>query len=386
MERGKLLAPGPVPVPEEARLEMAHTLIHHRGPAFKAIFNEVREGLQWVFETKQEVLSLTSSGTGAFEAAMINFTRRGEKIVAVGGGKFGERWGKVGRAFGLEVVDLDVAWGQALDPQALADALKAHPDCRMVTLSVSETSTGVLHPIEDIARVVRDHGEALLAADGITSIGVHPMPMDELGIDVLVGGSQKAFAVPPGLGFVAASQRAWARQPDSDHPKFYFDLKRELEKQKGGQTAFTPAISVVLALRVVLRQMREEGREALFARQAMLGAACRAAAQALGLEIFPARPSDGVTAIRLPEGVDAPSVARRMRDEHGITIAGGQAQLKPFLVRIGHMGRVFPQDLIGGLSAFEQVLRDEGVDVEPGSGVAAAQRVFASSGQQQTEK
>lgn len=375
-----LLSPGPVQVPEQARLAMARALIHHRTPAFTAINREVQEGLSWIFQTEQPVLTLSTSGTGGFEAAMINFTRREDTIIAIGGGKFGERWGDVGRAYGMDVVDYPVEWGQAADPDVLADLLAEHPDCAMVTVSLSETSTGVLHPLERLVEVVRSHGNALLAVDGITAVGVHPVPMDELGVDVVVSGSQKAFSVPPGLAFVAAGERAWARADASNHPRYYLDLRREKKKQVGsGQTAFTPAITLIIALREVLRLMRDEGREAIWGRHALNARATRAGVEALGLELFAASPSNAVTAALVPEGIDAPEVARLVRDVYGVTMAGGQAQLKPRLVRVGHLGRVSRHDVIAGMSALELALRDAGLAPEPGAGVAAAQRIFAAA-------
>lgn len=383
MSDDRLLAPGPVQVPESARLAMARSLMHHRTPAFEQILEQVRQDLAWVFQTDQPVLVLTSSGTGAFEAAMINFTCKEDTIIAIGGGKFGERWGQVGRAYGMNVVDCPVEWGEAVDPSQLRELLEAHPECAMVTVSLSETSTGVLHPLEAIAEVVQEHGRALLAVDGITAVGVHPVPMDELGVDVLVSGSQKAFSVPPGLAFVAAGDRAWERAEGSDHPRYYFDLVRERARQvEQGRTSFTPAISLVVALADVLAKMRQEGLDAIWARHARLAHATRAGLQAMGLELLAARPSNSVTAALVPEGIDAPEVCRRMREVHGVIIAGGQKHLKPRLVRLGHLGRVDRLDVLAGLGALEWALADCGHTLEPGAAVAAAQRTWAGAATQ----
>lgn len=379
MKKTLLVAPGPTQVPEPARLAMARELIHHRGPQFAEIFGEVREGLRWVFQTEQDVLQLTCSGTGAFEAGLINFTSRADTVIAIGGGKFGERWGQVAEAYGMTVVDVPVEWGRIVDLERLADVLDAHPDAAMVTVSASETSTGVLHPVREIAELVHERSEALVAVDGITAVGVHPMPMDEWGIDVLVSGSQKAFSVPPGLGFLAASERAWERQPTSDHPKFYFDLRRERAAQKNNQTAYTPAITLVLALQEVLRMMREEGLEAMFRRHEINATASRAGVLALGLRLLAEVPSHATTAAVLPDGVSAPAVFKRMRDVYGVTIAGGQDQLKPNVLRIGHLGYIERGDIVSALSALELSLQDVGHPVALGAAVAAAQMVYAAS-------
>lgn len=373
-----LLAPGPVQVPEQARLAMARSLIHHRTPAFRDVFVRVRDGLSWVFGTSQPVMILTCSGTGAFEAAMINYTRTGDKIISIGGGKFGQRWSEVGEAYGLDVIDYELEWGAAADPERLAELLEAHPDCAMVTLSHSETSSGVLHPLEEIAQVVKRAPNALLAVDGITSVGVHPVLMDEWGIDVLVSGSQKGFAIPPGLAFVAVSERARARAASSDHTKYYFDLRREWKKQsESGQTAFTPAVSLVMALDEVIALMKGEGLESVHARHALHADAMRAAVVALGMELLSERPSNCTTAALVPDGVSAPAVTGAMRDELGVTVAGGQEHLKSRLVRMGHLGFVSRGDVLAGISALELALAQAGAAVEFGAGLAAAQRVYA---------
>ncbi len=379
MDRQFLLAPGPTPVPEEARLAMAKSLIHHRGREFRELFKEVREGLGWLFETEQPVLTVTASGTGTFEAAMINFTRRQDTIVCIGGGKFGERWGDVGRAYGMNVVDVDVEWGEAVEPEQVKEVLEANPDCTMVTLTASETSSGVLHPFEEIAEVVHDHSSALFAVDGITAVGVHRVPMDAAGIDILVAGSQKAFGIPPGLGFVAASERAWERAADSDHPRYYFDLLREKKRQIDNQTAFTPGITQIVAARVVLEMMAKEGRDALVERHRVNADATRAGIEALGLELLASRPANSVTAVLTPESLPAGDLVRTMLDEHGAIIAGGQAHLKPRLFRIGHIGFFDRSDILNALSSLELALSKLGQSVEPGQAVTAAQRVYAGN-------
>ncbi|MBA2661797.1 MAG: alanine--glyoxylate aminotransferase family protein [Bradymonadaceae bacterium] len=377
MQKQFLIAPGPTPVPEEARLAMARELMHHRGPVFKRLFGEVRKQLQWLFETQEEVLTLTCSGTGAFEAAIINFTRREDTLIAIGGGKFGERWGKIAGAYGMKVVTLDIPWGQTAKPEALRDLLAAHPECAMVTLSASETSTGTYHPVEELAAVVRAHGRALFAVDGITAVGVHRLPMDAWGIDVLVSGSQKAFGIPPGLGFVAANARAWERYESSNHPKYYFDLGRERTNHVQNQTAFTPAISLVVALHEVMKLMQTEGLEALIERHRLNACAAQAGVQALGCRLYPEVASYSTTAAVVPEGVDAQQVVRAMRDRYGVTIAGGQDHLASSVFRIGHIGFIDRSDMLIAISALEFALRDAGAKIEIGAGLRAVQNVYA---------
>lgn len=371
MIRRYLMAPGPTPVPERALEVMGRQLIHHRGPEFKAVFGEARAGLRWLFETASDVLMLTCSGTGAFEAAMTNFTSRGDKVLAVGGGKFGERWAEVGRAFGMDVHLVELKWGEHLTSERLASELQKHRDVTMVTLSASETSTGVFHPVRELAEVVQEHSAALFAVDGITAVGVHEIKMDAWGIDVLVSGSQKALGIPPGLGFLAASERAWERAEQSDHPRFYFDLLRERAAQVKNQTAFTPAISVVLALREVLALMQEEGRTSLLARHTRNGAATRAGMEALGFELLASRPSNAVTAAKASGELTGAEIVRRMREDEGITIAGGQGHLKEALVRIGHIGFFDSSDIVLTLAALERVIGEE-----EGRAVRAAQNAL----------
>ena len=379
MSKKYLLAPGPTPIPEEARLAMARSIIHHRGPEFREVFADVRARLAWLFETESPVLTLTASGTGTFEAAMINFTRRADTILCIGGGKFGERWAEVGRAYGMNVVELGVEWGKSVRPEQVAQALAANPGCTLVTLTASETSTGVMHPVGEIAKVVRAHSNALFAVDAITALGVHKLPMDALGVDIMVAGSQKAFGIPPGIGFVAANPRAWERAERSDHARYYFDLVREKKKQLGDQTAFTPGITQIIAAQVVLKMMMEEGREALIERHRLNAEATRAGARALGLSLLAESPSDAVSAIILPDGFSAPELVRIMGERYQATIAGGQDDLKPRVIRIGHIGFFERSDILTALSILELALADLGMEVESGVALRAAQQVYAKA-------
>jgi aspartate aminotransferase-like enzyme len=357
---------------------MARRLVHHRGPEFKKIFVRVRDGLKWMFGTEQEVLTLTASGTGTFEAGMVNFTSRGDKIVAVGGGKFGRRWADVAEAWEMDVVPVEVEWGKGLRAPELESVLEDHADCAMVVLTASETSTGVFHPVEALAEVVEEASDALFAVDGITAVGVHPLSMDELGIDVLVSGSQKGFGVPPGLGFVAASSSAWERYDGADSPGYYFDLARERGRQVDAQTAFTPAIPQVLALDEALEMMGEEGKQEIYRRHERNARATRAAVQAMGLEVFGQPHSRAVTAVQTPDGLHPDDVVDRMREQHGAVIAGGQKHLSDEVFRLGHIGFFEYRDMMHEIGALEMTLRELGLPVASGDGVGAAQAILAA--------
>jgi aspartate aminotransferase-like enzyme len=371
-----LLTPGPTAVPPDVMLRMSQPLIHHRTPEFEKLFAEVQSGLSWLFETEQEVLMLAASGTGAMEAAVANLCSAGDTVIVVNGGKFGERWLKISQAFGLKPVEIKVEWGQAVRPTEVAEALKAHPQAKAVLVQASETSTTALHPIKALADLTRN-SETLLVVDGITSVGATATPMDRWGLDVVVTGSQKALMLPPGLAFIALSEKAWKQVETAKLPRYYFDLKRERKEQQNHTTAYTPAISLINGLAEVLRQMKEEGLEHLFARHALLAEAARAAAQALDLKLLaPSAPSPAATGVFLPEGLNGGPFLKYMRDRMGVDIAGGQDHLKGKIVRISHIGYAGPFDVIIALSALEMALRRFGHTVELGRGVRAAEEVL----------
>jgi len=371
-----LLTPGPTAVPPEVLLRMSQPLIHHRTPEFEALFAQVQEKLQWLFQTKRTVLILAASGTGAMEAAVSNTCSPGDTVIVVNGGKFGERWLKISQAFGAKVVELKVEWGAAVAVDAVAQALEAHPDARAVLIQASETSTTVLHPVEQISTLTRNTN-TLLVVDGITSVGATDTPMDRWGIDVLVTGSQKALMLPPGLAFLALSDKAWKRVEATRQPRYYFDLRREHKEQQKHTTAYTPAISLINGLHEVLRLMQEEGLEHIFARHSLLAAASRAAAQAMGLRLLaPASPSPAATGIWLPDGVDGSRLLKYMRDRMGVDIAGGQDHLKGKVVRVSHIGYAGPFDVITGISTLEMALRRFGQEIELGSGVRRAEEIL----------
>ena len=370
-----LLAPGPTPVPPEVLLAMAQPIIHHRTPQFEAVFAEVQAGLQRLFQTREDVLILASSGTGAMEAAVTNTTSPGDRVIVVNGGKFGERWTKIATAYGLAVTELKVEWGRAVEPDAVARALREHPEARLVLMQASETSTTALHPVEAVARLTRER-ETLLVVDGITAVGVLDLPMDALGIDVLITGSQKALMLPPGLAFLALSERAWRAVANAKTPRFYFDLKREHDNQQKHTTAWTPAISLVSGTHAALQLIFAEELANVFARHARLARATRAAAQALGLRLVaPECPSPATTGIYLPDGVPG-KIVGYLRDRVGVTFAGGQDQLKGKIVRIAHLGYIDAFDVVTAIAALEMALTAFGQRVAFGAGIGAAEAVL----------
>ncbi len=377
MKKTYLLAPGPTPVPPDTLLAMARPVIHHREPEFKPIFEACRRDLKYLYQTERDVLILAASGTGAMEASVSNFLRCGDRALFVNGGKFGERWGKILRAYGCEGVEIKVEWGQAVDPQAIRAALDADPSIRAVYVQASETSTAVCHPVQEIAAITRERPGVLLVVDGITAVGVFDLPMDAWGIDVLVTGSQKALMLPPGLAFIAWSAKAESFLSQSDLPRFYFDLKAEAKKQQDNQTAWTPAVSLVVGLQDVLAKVRAETREGVFARTGRLARATRAAVAALGLELFaPDCPSDACTAVVVPAGVDGLALKKALRECYGITVAGGQDQAKGKIVRIAHLGYADLFDVVTAVAALEMALAGAGHPVRLGTGVGAAMEIL----------
>ena len=372
-----MLAPGPTPVPDRVLLAMAQPMIHHRTPQFSAIFAEVKEDLKYLFQTKQDVLILAASGTGAMEGSVTNLFSPGDEVIVINGGKFGERWGKISESYGLKAHWLNVEWGKAVDPKDVKKILDANPKIKGIMVQASETSTAVAHPIKELAQFTKNRQDCLLIVDGITAVGVFPVPMDELGIDVLVSGSQKAFMLPPGLAFAALSEKAWKFMETAKCPRFYFDFKKERKNLKDNTTAYTPAASLIIGLREALRMIKEEGLENVFARHNRLARATRAAVKAMNLKpLAPDSPSDATTGVYVPEGVDGGKLVKYLRDDMGITLAGGQDHLKGKILRIAHLGYIDTFDIIVAISSIEMALRKFGHKMEFGKGVAAAQEIL----------
>lgn len=370
-----LLSPGPTPIPNEVELAMSETMIHHRTPQFNKVFEEARRGLKKLFGTKNDVIMFASSGTGAMEAAIANLFSPGDKVLVINGGKFGERWLNIANAYGLNPIDLKVEWGRAVKVAEVEKQLRAQPDIQGVLIQASETSTTALHPVREIASLTK--GGPLFLVDGVTAVGVVPVPVDEWGIDVLVTGSQKALMLPPGLGFIALSDRAWDRTKTAKLPRFYFDLNLERKNQQKGSGAFTPAVSLIFGLRASLAMMEREGFDKVYARHARLCRATRAAATALGLKLLaPDSPSPAATGLFLPEGIDADKVLEYLRDRMNVTLAEGQDQLKGKVIRIAHVGYMGAFDVITAIAALEMALRKFGAEIPFGRGVAAAEEVL----------
>jgi len=377
MGKKYLFSPGPTMLPPEVLLKMAEPIMHHREPEFEKIFAEIRQGLKYLFQTKNEVLIFTSSGTGAMEGAVSNLLSKGDKALVVRGGKFGERWGEICKAYGIEFIPVDVEWGRAVDPEKIQEILKSNPSVRAVYTQASETSTGVKHPIKEIAEIVKKYDDTIIVVDAITGIGVFNIPMDEWGLDVVVSGSQKALMLPPGLAFAALSDKAWKFVERSDLPKYYFNFKKELKSAQKNQSSYTPAISLFVGLRETLNMIRKEGLEGVFRRHEKLAAATRAAVKGLGLELFaPETPSNALTAVKIPAGIDGLKLQSLFFEKFGITVAEGQDRAKGKIIRIAHLGYYERLDMVMVISALEMLLKEMGYNFELGKGVKAAEEIL----------
>ncbi len=370
-----LMIPGPTPVPETVLKAMGRHPIGHRSGEFQTIVRRTTEQLKWLHQTSSDVLVITGSGTAAMEAGIINTLSRGDKVLCGDNGKFGERWVKVARAYGLEVDVVTAEWGQPLDTEAFRTALEADTEkqIKAVILTHSETSTGVINDLETITRYVKAHGTALTIADCVTSLGACNVPMDEWGLDVVASGSQKGYMLPPGLSFVAMSDRAWAAYATSDLPKFYLDLGPYRKTAAKDSNPFTPAVNLYFGLEAALDMMQKEGLESIFARHARHRAAAQAGMEAIGLRLFAAKGhgSPAITAVA-PEGLDAELLRKTVKEKFDILLAGGQDHLKGKVFRIGHLGYVCDRDVLTAVSAIEATLQSLGLHKGTmGAGVAA---------------
>lgn len=367
-----LMAPGPSMIPERILLEMAKPIIHHRTKAFEAVLEKVRGQLKSVFQTKNEVLLLASTGSGAMEASIVNCFSPGDKVIAVRSGKFGERWAEQAKVFGLNVIPFDVQWGDAVDLNKFELLLNAHGDAKGILCQACETSTGVFHPIETMAKLIKKRSETLFLVDAITAMGITSLPTDEWGLDVVISGSQKAFMLPPGLAMISFSEKAWKFNQTAKLPRYYFDAKSTLDMAKKNQTPFTPAISLIHGLAIALEMIETETLPKLFARHKRLAQATREAVQAVNLELLAKSPSDSITAVVAPHGIDGEKVFSHMQNKYNVTIIGGQDHLKSKIFRLGHMGYCGDFDILAMMGALEMTLKDFGHKFEMGKGVAAA--------------
>ncbi len=376
MRKIYLLTPGPTPLPPKVSEAMARPIIHHRTPQFQAILKEATEGLKYVFQTKNDCFILASSGTGAMEAAVINLLSPGDTALTVQGGKFGERWTEICKAYNINTEIIDVEWGKAVDPSEIQKRLKTNPKIKAVFVTLCETSTGVVNDIQAIGKVIKDT-PAVLVVDAISGLGAIDLKTDDWSCDVVVSGSQKGLMLPPGLGFISVSPKAMKLVEASKSPGYYFDLKKAKKAIDKTDTPFTPAITLIVALCEAINLIKEDGLESVFLRHAKMADATRQAMKALGLELFaPSASSDVVTAVKLPQGLDGEKLVKTMRDTYNITIAGGQDELKGKVFRIAHMGYIEEFDIIVGISCLEKVLAQMGYKFTLGAGIKAAEEIF----------
>ncbi len=374
-----LMIPGPTPVPEKALTAMGRHPIGHRSGEFSDLVAEVFADLKWLHQTQNDVLVLTASGTGAMEAGIINVLSSGDRVLVGSNGKFGDRWAKVAKAYHLDVQTITAEWGQPLDPEAFRKALEAdtNKEIKAVILTHSETSSGVLNDLETINRHVKAHGEALIIVDAVTSLGACNVPIDDWGLDVVGSGSQKGYMIPPGLGFISMSDRAWKAYERSNLPRFYFDLGPYRKNAAKNTTPFTPPVNLFFALQASLRMMRAEGLDSIFARHDRLKRAAREAVKAMGLPLL--GPDDcaspAVTAVA-PTSVEAEQIRSVMKKQFDIALAGGQDHLKGKIFRIGHLGFVSDRDLLCAIGSLEATLQGLNAGNEPGAGITAASKIL----------
>ena len=378
-----LMTAGPTPLPPAVSQAMAEPILYHRSPAFIEVYARCLDGLRTPFQTAGDVMSFAASGSGAMESAVANLVRPGQPALVASCGKFGERWNELCDAYGADTIHHDAGWGNRVEPADLERLLDEHPRADVVFTTLSETSTGVVNDVRALTETAHAHG-ALLVVDAVSGLGAIPIPQDEWGVDVVVAGSQKALMCPPGLAFASANEAALRRAADQRGGRYYFDWAKTIKGQRKAapDSPFTPAVSLFMALDVALRLIAEEGLDRVFTRHRLLGRATREAVKALELGFI--GPEDDaanvVTAVRLPEAIDGAKVPSRMRDHYGVTVLGGQNQLKGRTARIAHCGYFGPFDVVTTIAAFEMTLSDLGHEVELGAGVRAAQRVFLEAG------
>lgn len=374
-EKINLRVPGPTPLPPEVRAALAQQMMNHRSPAFEEILHEVHAELQYFFATANPVLTFPASGTGGMEAAIVNVLSPGDEVVAVSIGVFGDRFAQIATAFGLTVHRLEYPWGRAATAEGVAQALAEHPQARALLLTHNETSTGVLNPLEEIARAARaTRPDLLVLVDGISGLGVAPLMADAWDLDVVVTGSQKAWMVPPGMTMLSVSDRAWEATRSARLPRLYWDFAAARKANEQGNPPYTPAVSLFYALQVALRQMRAEGREAVWARHAALAERTRAGVRQLGLSLFadPAHFSPSVTSVCMPEGIDARAVLRKAHEQHATVFASGQRHLSERIIRIGHLGWVGAAEIDAALDALGASLATQGWSGEPQTAAVSA--------------
>ena len=378
MKQDVLLTPGPTPLPPQVREALGRPIIHHRTSPYRALFKRAIQGMQTAMQTSQPVYCLTSSGTGAMEAAVVNLLSPGDEAIVVLGGKFAERWQSLCNAYGITVVPIPVAYGDVVHPQAVAEALTGHPRAKAVFTTLCETSTGVVNDVQAIAAITRK-SPAVLVVDAISGLLADACRTDEWGVDVIVTGSQKGLMLPPGLAFISVNERAGVLVEQARCPRFYTDLRFYKKSFADDDTPFTSAVSTVVALDEALKLILQQGAPQMIQRCALMARATRAAASALGLSLFSKRPSNGVTAINVPGGVDGKQLTKIMYDRSRVMVAGGQGDMAGRIVRFAHMGFISPEDVLIGVEALEGALAELGYAFERGQGVKAAQAVLGQA-------
>jgi len=376
MNKNYLMTPGPTPVPEDIRAEMAKPIIHHRTKEYQAIFKDVTEALRKIFKTSGDVFTFTSSGTGAMEASIVNVLSPGDKIIVVRGGKFGERFGDIAKAYGVDVIPIDVEWGSAPQPEVIKDALKKNPGVKGVYTTLCETSTATVYDIKTIGEVVRAT-DALYVVDVISGLGADDFENDAWGVDIAVCGSQKGLMIPPGLAFCSVSAKAWKAVETSRLPKFYFNFKKYKKAYLDTDTPFTSAITLVIGLKKALETINKKGVDNVIAEHQKMARAFREASKAIGLGIFSKSPSSAVTAVNAPAGIDADAIIKLLKTEFGVTFAGGQEQLKGKIFRVAHMGGIDEEHTIESIKALEQALAKLGFKFKAGTALEAAKMVLS---------
>lgn len=377
IKKQRLLTPGPTPLYPKALYAMMGSDIHHRTQDFSNVYRAVLADLKEVFGTANDVLPLVSSGTGAMEASVSNLFSPGDRVIVCSAGKFGERWAEIAKAYGLDAVVLQADYGDVVNPDRVEDALQANPHARGVFVQASETSTGASHDVRAMAEAIRKR-DAIFVIDAITGLGTQPLDIDGWGLDVVIGGSQKAFMIPPGMAFLSVSPKAWAFNETAKLPRYYFNLKKERKNAASGETSWTPATSLVLALAEALKYIKQIGMANLVENAQLLAAATRAAVTELGLELFaPKSPAASVTAVRAPKGMDSGVIVKEFRNRFGSIITNGQGTMKGQIFRIAHLGYFDFPDLFSLIAELEIILSANDIPVKYGSGVAAAQEVYA---------
>lgn len=377
MSKKYLMTPGPTPVPEDIRLEMAKPIIHHRTKEYQSIFKDVTEGLKKIFKTSNDVYTFTSSGTGAMEASIVNVLSPGDRIIVVKGGKFGERFAEIAKAYGVESINIDVEWGSAPSPEIIKDTLKKNSGVKGVYTTLCETSTATVYDIKAIGQVVKAT-DALFIVDTISGLGADDFENDAWGVDIAVCGSQKGLMIPPGLAFCSVSDKAWKAAEASKLPKFYFNFKKYKKAWLDTDTPFTSAITLVIGLKKAVEEINKKGIDMVIAEHRAQASSFREACKAIGLGIFSKSPSCAVTGVNAPDGINADDLIKMLKADFGVTFAGGQEHLKGKIFRCAHMGGIDKEHTIESIKALEQALAKLGYKFKAGSGIAAAEKILGA--------